>query len=157
MPAPIAAQEGALVLRTSRLLDGRGAVLTDRDVVVREGRITAVVPAGEADGDPVVDLGGLTVLPGLIDTHVHVGWHFGPDGRLARGSEMPDRVLHAAENAYRMVAAGVTTVQSLGGAEDGPLAEALDRGVLPGPRVITSLGSLSAGTGDPAELRAAVV
>lgn len=157
VPAPIAAQEGALVLRTSRLLDGRGAVLTDRDVVVREGRITAVVPAGEADGDPVVDLGGLTVLPGLIDTHVHVGWHFGPDGRLARGSEMPDRVLHAAENAYRMVAAGVTTVQSLGGAEDGPLAEALDRGVLPGPRVITSLGSLSAGTGDPAELRAAVV
>lgn len=155
--APAAtAQDGTVVLRASRLLDGRGATLTDRDVVVRDGRITAIVPAGRGQGDRVIDLRAYTVLPGLIDTHVHVGWHFGPDGRYQPRSEMPERVLYAAENAYRMVAAGFTTVQSLGGAEDGPLRDALERGALPGPRVITSLAQLSESTGGPAELRAAV-
>lgn len=151
-----AAQEETLVLRTSRLLDGAGQILEDRDVVVRGGRITAILPAGEGEGDRVEDLRGLTVLPGLIDTHVHVGWHFDEDGRLARGSDMEVRVLHAAENAYAMLQAGFTTVQSLGGPEDGPLRDALARGVLPGPRILTSLGSLSERTGGPDEMRAAV-
>jgi imidazolonepropionase-like amidohydrolase len=92
----------------------------------------------------------------MIDTHVHVGWHFGTDGRLARGSDPEIRVLHAAENAYAMLRAGFTTVQSLGGAEDGPLRDALARGTLPGSRIVTSLGSVSAQTGGPYELRAAV-
>ena len=156
LPAPAAAQEETVVLRTSRLLDGTGQILEDRDVVVRDGRITAVLPAGEGEGDRVEDLRGLTVLPGLIDTHVHVGWHFDDDGRLARGSDMEVRVLHAAENAYAMLQAGFTTVQSLGGTEDGPLRDAFARGVLPGPRILTSLGSLSERTGGPDEMRAAV-
>ncbi|MEJ2539523.1 MAG: amidohydrolase family protein [Gemmatimonadota bacterium] len=150
------AQDATVVLRTSRLLDGTGEVLTDRDVVVRGGRIVAVVPAGEGEGDRIEDLRGMTVLPGLIDTHVHMGWHFGDDGRLARGSDMEVRVLHAAENAYATVQAGFTTVQSLGGAEDALLRDALARGVLPGPRVLTSLGALFESTGGPEELRAAV-
>jgi imidazolonepropionase-like amidohydrolase len=145
-----------MVLRTSKLLDGTGQQLLDRDIVVRDGRIAAVVPAGEGVGDRIEDLRGMTVLPGLIDTHVHVGWHFDADGRLARGSDIEVRVLHAAENAYAMLRAGFTTVQSLGGPEDAPLAEALARGTLPGPRILTSLGSVSARTGGPAELRAAV-
>ena len=155
-PTPAHPQEAGTVLRTSRILDGRGGVLQDRDIVIREGRIAEIVPAGQGRGDQVHDLTSYTVLPGLIDTHVHLGWHFGSDGRLERGDEMPDRVMYAAENAQRMLEAGFTTVQSLGGAEDGPFARALDRGVLPGPRVLTSLGSMSAGTGGPAELRAAV-
>lgn len=150
------AQGTTTVLRTSRILDGTGEVLLDRDIVVRNGQIVAVVPAGDGEGDRVEDLRGMTVLPGLIDTHVHLGWHFDEAGRLARGTSVEERVLHAAENAYRMLSAGFTTVQSLGGAEDGPLADALERGVLPGPRILTSLGSLSARTGGPDELRAAV-
>jgi imidazolonepropionase-like amidohydrolase len=145
-----------MVLRTSNLLDGTGQQLLNRDIVVQDGRIAAVVPAGEGVGDRIEDLRGMTVLPGLIDTHVHVGWHFDADGRLARGSDIEVRVLHAAENAYAMLRAGFTTVQSLGGPEDAPLAEALARGMLPGPRILTSLGSVSARTGGPAELRAAV-
>jgi imidazolonepropionase-like amidohydrolase len=144
------------VLRASRVLDGLGGAMDDRDIVIRDGRVADVLPRGEGTGDLVLDLTGLTVLPGLIDTHVHVGWHFGPDGRLARGTEPADRVLYAAENAHAMLMAGFTTVQSLGGAEDGPLRDALDRGVLPGPRIVTSLGSISAGTGGAEELRAAV-
>ena len=155
-PRPALAQDGTTVLRTSQILDGRGGVLEDRDIVIRNGEIAQIVPAGQGRGDRVHDLTGYTVLPGLIDTHVHLGWHFGPDGRLARGTEMPDRVMYGAENAYRMLEAGITTVQSLGGTEDAPLVRAFERGVLPGPRVITSLGSISAGTGGPDELRAAV-
>jgi len=155
-PAAVRSQDATIVLRTSRVLDGRGGVLEDRDLVIRDGDIVEILPAGQGRGGRVIDLTDYTLLPGLIDTHVHVGWHFGSDGRLARRTEMADRVLYAAENAYRMLQAGITTVQSLGGAEDGPLSRALERGVLPGPRVITSLGSMSAGTGGPAELRAAV-
>ena len=152
-----ASAQGTVVVRTSRIVDGRGGVVLNRDIVIRDGRIAEIVAAGQGRGERVHDLTGYTVLPGLIDTHVHVGWHFGPDGRLDRGSEMPDRVLYGAENAHRMLIAGFTTVQSLGGLEDGPLARAFERGVLPGPRVITSLGQLSAGVGDPAEFRAAVL
>lgn len=144
------------VVRTTRILDGRGGVLDDRDIEVRNGRIVAIVAAGEGTGDVVIDLAGYTVLPGLIDTHVHLGWHFDEEGRLARGTEPTDRVLYGAENAYRMLRAGFTTVQSLGGPEDGPLARSFERGILPGPRVISSLGSISAGSGGPDELRAEV-
>jgi imidazolonepropionase-like amidohydrolase len=155
-PASLHAQDGTVVLRTSRLLDGRGALLENRDVVIRGSSIVGIVPAGQGQGDRVLDLTGYTVLPGLIDTHVHAGWHFGLDGRLARGADLPDRVLHAAENAYSMLEAGFTTVQSLGGEEDGPLVRALERGTLPGPRIITSLGQISAAVGGPADLRATV-
>jgi imidazolonepropionase-like amidohydrolase len=153
---PVEAQADTEVLRVSRLLDGRGGVLIDRDIVVRDGAIVSIVRAGEGQGSRVHDLTGLTVLPGLIDTHVHVGWHFDDHGRLAQRTEMPERVLHAAENAWSMLAAGFTTVQSLGGPEDGPLRDAFARGVLPGPRILTSLGSLSASTGDPDQIRVAV-
>lgn len=153
---PVGGQTGTDVIRAARVLDGRGGSLEDRDIVVRDGTIIAVVPTGQGRGDRVHDLNGLTVLPGLIDTHVHLGWHFDDEGRLARGSEMPERVLHATENAYRMLEAGFTTVQSLGGAEDGPVRDALERGVLPGPRVITSLGSISASAGDADAIRQAV-
>ena len=148
--------QGSVVLRTSRIIDGRGAVVLNRDIVIQDGRIAEIVAAGQGLGERVHDLTAYTVLPGLIDTHVHVGWHFGPDGRFARGSEMPDRVLYGAENAHRTLTAGFTTVQSLGGLEDGPLARAFERGVLPGPRVITSLGQLSTEDGGPAQLREAV-
>lgn len=154
--APAAAQEGTVVVRTSRILDGTGLVLTDRDVVVEDGRIARIVPAGTARGDEVVDLRGMTVLPGLVDTHVHTGWYFDAEGRLARSDDPEARALAAAENAYAMLRAGFTTVQSLGGAEDRPLREALERGVLPGPTVLTSLGSISARTGEPAAMREAV-
>jgi imidazolonepropionase-like amidohydrolase len=144
------------LVRAAVVLDGRGGALLDRDVVVRDGVVLDVVPSGSGPAGVVHDLSELTLMPGMIDTHVHLGWHFDEEGRLARGSEMPDRVLHAAENGYRMLAAGFTTVQSLGGAEDGPVRDAFARGVLPGPRVLTSLGQLSAGSGGPDELRSAV-
>ena len=148
-----------IVLRPDRILDGRGGALTGSEVVVRDGRIAAVADAGTTDG-LVYDLSGTTLLPGLIDTHVHLGWHFDRDtGRLhtAGSTDTPeDEVLYAAANAWSMLQSGVTTVQSLGGPEDIPMREAIAAGALPGPRIITSVSPVTAGTGDPAAIRAHV-
>ena len=145
--------QGEVVLRTNRILDGRGEILEDRDLIIASGTISRI--GDRTSGAPDYDLSGLTVLPGLIDTHVHVGWHFDPNGRLhSDESESPElSVLYGAENAYTMLMAGFTTVQSLGSPVDGPLRDTFARGVLPGPRILTSLRSIGARTGDPDAIR----
>ena len=146
-----------VVLTADRVFDGRGEVLASHGVVVREGRIAAVLPEGKLpEAGRRLDFPGGAILPGLIDTHVHLSWHFGADGRLARGAAPEITALHALENGIRMLEAGFTTVQSLGSAVDGPVRDAVARGVVPGPRILTSLGSLSARTGSAAELAAEV-
>ena len=137
-----------VTLRAARLLDGRGGVVTNPVVVMDGGSIQTI---RSQSGDVDYDLTDLTVLPGLIDTHVHVGWHFDPDGRLhSDDTESAETsALYAAENAYKMLMAGFTTVQSLGSLVDKPLRDAIDRGVLPGPRILTSLRSIGARTGEP--------
>ena len=147
------------VLRAARILDGRGEVLEDRDLVVRDGRIAEIVPRGSGRGDRVYDLSALTVLPGYIDTHVHIGAHFDEDGRLhspSAGTGIGHATLHGAENAYRTLMNGVTTMQSLGSPEDAELKAWIARGEIPGPRLLSSLGSVDEGTGTPDEIRAYV-
>jgi imidazolonepropionase-like amidohydrolase len=150
----------AVVIRADRILDGRGAVLTGRELVVRDGRIEAIAEEGATEGAVVYELPGATALPGLIDTHVHLGWHFDAEtGRLHSAESTDtaeDRVLYAAENAWNMLASGVTTVQSLGGPEDVPVRDAIARGSLPGPRVLTSIQPITSGSGGPEEIRARV-
>ena len=149
--------DATVVLVADRVFDGRGGRLENHGVVVREGRITAVLPVAELPaGGQRLDFPGATILPGFIDTHVHLHWHFGEDGRFARDDPPELDALHALENGIRMLEAGFTTVQSLGAAVDGPVRDAVNRGVVPGPRIITSLGSLNARTGGPAEMAAEV-
>ena len=107
---------------------------------IKDGKI-ASVGAGRC-GTPTIDLGNLTLLPGFIDTHVHIGWHFDDKGRYHSGPEPAEQAaLYGAENAYVTLMAGFTTVQSVGAASDKPLRDAIKRGVLPGPRILSSLGS----------------
>lgn len=151
--------DGAILLRASSILDGRGGVLTDRDIVVNDGRIEAIRAAGQGHGEVVYDLGELTLLPGLIDTHVHIGWHFDRTGKTPSRTveETPaESILYAAENAWLTLMGGVTTVQSLGAPADAELRTAIGRGTLPGPRILTSLRSLSERTGSPQEIRSRV-
>ncbi|MDE2754021.1 MAG: amidohydrolase family protein [Gemmatimonadota bacterium] len=154
-----AGRAGIVVLRPDRVLDGRGGSLTDVEVVVSDGLIHTITSAGSTAG-LVYELSGVTLMPGLIDTHVHLGWHFDRDtGRLhsASSTDTPeDRVLYAAENAWTMLHSGVTTVQSVGGPEDVPVRDAIAGGTLPGPRVLTSVRAVSEGTGGPDEIRAHV-
>ena len=156
---PALAQAGnaaPLVVRAATLIDGTGKVRRNVDVLVRDGRIVTVRPrSGRAD----VDLGDRVLAPGLIDTHVHLGWYITARGRLHQDSDGDDErtaALNAAGNAQRMLQAGFTTVQSVGGAEDAAVRDAIARGVIPGPRVLTSLGSLSERAGPSDSVRMVV-
>jgi imidazolonepropionase-like amidohydrolase len=141
VPRALTAQTGTITLRAPSLLDGRGASRSEVLVTVSGGKITAV---GTVTGPATYDLAGLTLLPGFIDTHVHIGWHFDATGRYHAGSEPADQAaLYCAENAWVTLMAGFTTVQSVGAASDKPLREALARGVIPGPRLLSSLGQIA--------------
>src|SRR5690349_15436997 len=95
---PAAAQ---VTIRAGKLLDGRGGVLTDVTITVQGPRIVAVEPGGQ--GTPPWDLRGLTLMPGGIDTHVHLSWHFDADGKTHPAEhEAPARTaLYAEENAWQ--------------------------------------------------------
>ncbi len=134
------AQEQPIVLRAGTLLDGKGGVRHNVAIVVQNGKIQKIEAAGGAG----YDLRNLTVLPGLIDTHVHIAWHFGPDGRYQpRDDSQVTALGYTLENAYVTLMAGFTTVQSVGSPIDGPARDAINRGVLPGPRILTALRPLS--------------
>jgi imidazolonepropionase-like amidohydrolase len=151
-----AAADSPITIHASRLLDGRGGVLDDVTVTVQNGRITSVERGKH--GTPAWELGKLTLMPGGIDTHVHISWHFDPDGKTHHDeNEAPARtVLYAAENAWQTLQGGITTVQSLGAPEDKDLREAIARGVLPGPRIVTSLEPLGEEAWTPEQYREAV-
>ena len=149
---PAAAQT---TIRAGLLIDGRGTVQRNVDIVIQGDRITGIQPAGSAA--PTYDFSRYTVLPGLIDTHVHITSHFGKTGRASNdGESAGERALYAFENAYATLMAGFTTVQSIGAAADAELKSAIDRGIVPGPRLLTSLASLNDEDATPAELRSYV-
>jgi len=103
------------------------------------------------------DLRGLTLLPGLIDTHVHLDTHFGRDGRAtSQGETPPQSMLYEAENAYVTLIAGFTTVQSIGSPLDVDMRAAIARGIVPGPRLLTSIRPVNENTGTPDQIRAFV-
>jgi imidazolonepropionase-like amidohydrolase len=155
---PASASDAALTLRAARLLDGRGGVLTRAQVVVQDGRIASVGPPAAAPGQ-VIELGALTLLPGLIDAHSHVAWYFNKDGRLHHegdGDSAAQVLLSAADNARATLDAGITTLQSPGAPEDAELRDRIAAGVVVGPRILTSLEPLNEKSGTPDELRALV-
>jgi imidazolonepropionase-like amidohydrolase len=145
------AQAQSVTIRAARVVDGRGKVIANAVVEVRGDKIVAV---DQRSGPVTYDLGNVTVLPGMVDTHVHIGGHFGKDGRADDRGETPaEGALYAAENAWLTLSNGFTTVQSVGAMSDKELRDAINRGVLPGPRMLTSLGSMNENTGGPEQLR----
>jgi imidazolonepropionase-like amidohydrolase len=134
-PAPV-------VIIADRALDGRGGVLRNVRINIVNGKI-ASFGGGAPSNAPTIDLRGYTVLPGWIDTHVHLESHFDRTGRIASRGEPPgEAALGIANNAWLSLMAGFTTVQSVGAASDAPLRDMIrDRG-FPGPRVLTSLSPI---------------
>jgi imidazolonepropionase-like amidohydrolase len=145
----------AVVIRTSTLLDGKGHVLKNTDLAIEGGRITRI---GAANGKAAIDLRGMTVMPGWIDTHVHATWYFNQEGRLEQGgrgskSTPQQAALSAAANLYATLMGGFTTVQSVGAELDGDLRAQIAAGAIAGPRLLSSLRQVNENTGDAARIR----
>jgi imidazolonepropionase-like amidohydrolase len=154
---PLSAQARRVVIAAGTVLDGKGGVQRDTRIVINGGNIVAIDPkAGPVD----YDLRGLTVLPGWIDAHVHLTWIFGKDGKNLNGGETTmDAAYRTAANAWQALMAGFTTMQSVGSPGDLPLRDVIAQGLLPGPRILTSVESLigrGEQTGTPDEIRAFV-
>ena len=148
---PAAAQDKPIAIRAGTVIDGSGKVLNDAIVVVSGRQIVRVQE--RSSERPDYDLGRLTLLPGLIDTHTHIETHFGRDGRASNdGESEADRALYALENAYATLMAGFTTIQSIGAPLDRQLRAAIERGA-PGPRLLTSVSSLNEQSGTPDVIR----
>jgi imidazolonepropionase-like amidohydrolase len=156
--ADAAAQEPVTVIRAARVLDGTGRTIPNATVVVRGSRIVSVgTNAASPAGARVYDLSTLTLLPGLIDAHDHLAWHFNPQGRYHGGRDDGETefegALAIAGNANVTLLNGITTSQSLGSPEDKPLRAAIASGQIPGPRLLTSLNPLTERSGGPDSIR----
>jgi len=129
-----------LVLTGALLMDGTGAEpVRGRAVVVEDGRITQVVDAGRAPRGRQIDLAGCTLLPGLINCHVHLCFGGEPDPvRAIRDEPHALTALKVLRRAQDTLEAGVTTVRDLGGRDYVELAvrRGIGEGVFPGPRIL---------------------
>jgi imidazolonepropionase-like amidohydrolase len=144
----------SITIRAARVLDGRGGSAANGVIEVRG---TSIVTVDQRPGPVTYDLGDVTVMPGMIDVHVHINWYFGPGGKYGErdvtAAYAADAVL---ENARKTLLAGFTTVQSLGSAADRGLREAIAAGVVVGPRLLSSLSQIQPGTQTAEQLRTRV-
>ncbi len=139
--ARAALAEDVTVIRAARLLDVEaGKLISPAVVVVKGERIEGVGAAVAAPGARAIDLGDVTVLPGLIDTHTHLTLDIHEKDWLLRAFTEggPEMTLRGARNARLTLAAGFTTVRDVSSAyfADTALAKAIDAGWVEGPRMI---------------------
>jgi imidazolonepropionase-like amidohydrolase len=130
-----------LVIHAGRLIDGTGkAPRAQVSILVHDGRITAVEPGFVApSGAEVIDLSNATVLPGLIDDHVHItmAFHKGDAIHTAMTRTGYDDAIGATGDARNTLLAGFTTIRDVGGATEVVVAlkRAINAGVIAGPRM----------------------
>ena len=153
--APLAAQ-ARIVLRAGRLIDGVGGVRENVAIVIEGSKIARITSGDDTSTGPITyDLHQLTLMPGMIDTHVHIDSHFGRDGRMPTEMESQlDRVVAAGQNSEVTLRAGFTTIQSIGAPPDIELRYGIGHGDFLGPRVLTSVSQLTDTRLTPDQIRA---
>jgi len=135
------------VFSGGRVFDGTGAEPADADVLIEDGRIVEV--GRGLDGDEQVDVSGKAILPGLFDCHTHVMFsHI--DFLRAMEEPFSYKFFDAARNLEATLRIGITTVRDAAGADMG-VRQAVEDGLIPGPRMQISLAMISqtGGHGDP--------
>jgi imidazolonepropionase-like amidohydrolase len=141
-PSLAVGSQQPLVVRAARMVDvTKGELVSPAVVIVAGGKIQSVGAAGAPAGARSIDLGDLTLLPGLIDAHTHLTVDIEGDWVSRSVRELPaDAALRGVRNAGRTLAAGFTTVRDLGatGFADVSLMKAIDAGFVSGPRIIPS-------------------
>ena len=148
----------SVTIKTTTIVDGKGQVLRNKEIVVENGKIARIDAASHK---PDIDLSGLTVTPGWIDTHAHPGWYFDKDGRYDPGGRNSkttpqEGALRTEANAFATLMGGFTTIQSLGQPIDVPLRDLIALGALPGPRILTAIQPITETSGTPEQIRAQV-
>lgn len=152
-----ASADSATLIHAGRLIDGNAdRAVTERTIRIDGSTILAIETgyAEPGEDDTLIDLREYTVLPGLMDMHVHLTSNYNPDSRLNRFiKNEADLALDAAMNARRTLEAGFTVVRNLGDRmnETVALRNAIDAGNLPGPKIFTSARTIAStgGHGDP--------
>ncbi|ASM75512.1 peptidase M38 (plasmid) [Pseudosulfitobacter pseudonitzschiae] len=131
-----------ILLKNARIVDGVACDLTDpMGIVIEDGMIREVGPNATVKTDEVMDLAGLTVMPGLIDCHVHV---IATTANLGLNATLPPSLIAARSSVLmrNMLMRGFTTVRDLGGADRG-LQLAVEEGIFVGPRLVICGKALS--------------
>jgi imidazolonepropionase-like amidohydrolase len=143
------AQSNTYVLRAARLFDGISDALVEPGViVVANGMIQSVGSRAVPSGATVIDLGDATLLPGFIDAHTHLTDDFNPDYNGARLLDLQrpvsEKAIRATVNARKTLMAGFTTVRDVGSSDfiDVGLRNAINAGLVPGPRMLVSVHAL---------------
>lgn len=158
----VAGQEPAnaakIALRAARMIDGKSDTPTNKPVILIDGEKISAVGAGLAipAGAKVIDLGNVTLLPGLIDVHTHVLFEI--DGtnvslqdvsmlKVVATQSTAERALLGAKLGREDLEAGITTVRDVGNSGvngDVALRDAINNGWLPGPRIVAATRALAA-------------
>lgn len=137
-----AAAQQVVVVRAARMVDvARGEMVVPGVVVIADGKIRSLGSAGVPADARTIDLGDLTLLPGLIDAHTHLTADMEGDWVTRSVRELPaDAALRGARNARKTLLAGFTTVRDVGagGFADVSLMKAIEAGFVQGPRMIPS-------------------
>lgn len=141
-----------IVINAGTVIDGKGGVARNQQIVIEGSKISSV---RSGNGRVTYDLRNMTVMPGWIDTHVHINWHFNAEHKYAGGREDPkDAALYTAENVWLTLQGGFTTVQSVGAPIDVDVRNRINQGSLPGPRILTSVRQINQNTAKtPEEFR----
>ena len=137
-------QQRMVVIRAARLFNPSTATLIDKPIVIVKGSKIVSVGTDQSlpPGAKIIDLGDVTLLPGLIDAHTHITYHFDEKG-LFGASKDPSPVVtlkYAEENAKKTLEAGFTTIRNLGAGQrvDIQLRDEINDGKVEGPRMLVS-------------------
>ncbi len=138
----------AVVLHAARMLDvSSGSLLTPGEVLVEGERIVAAgTHVDRPAGVEVIDLGDRTLMPGMIDAHVHLFLHVGAEDLQTVQESVPERTLIAASAAKADLMAGFTAERDMGtegaGCADVAVRNAINKGLIPGPRMRMSCNAI---------------